>query len=168
LVAGHQVAYAALHARASDVVSNHPHGHLEPLTALALPLAIAGAGWLASRSNRDLFLPAMAILAGVQVLAFAVMETAERLAAGGDVAALARSPLLWVGLAVQIATAGAVGLTVRGAGRAAIGLPMRSMTVMASVSGVVPALRPSGQQPPRPLAVTRWLLQRGPPVLLGP
>ncbi len=169
MVAGHQVAYAALHARVSSGVAvGHAHGHLEPLTALALPVAMAGAWWLACRTTRDQLRATLVTLAGAQVLAFAAMETAEGLAAGGDVAGLARSPLLWVGLAVQVAAAGAVGLTLIGAGRAGIVVLWRITTVMAPAPDAAPAPRAPAHQAPRPLAVTRWLLQRDPPHLLAP
>ncbi len=168
VVAGHQAVYAVVHTHTAGGAPEHPHGHLGLLTALALPLAVAGARWLALRTNRDLILPALATLAGAQVLAFVGMETIERLTVGGDVAALTRSPLLWVGVTVQIGTALVVGLTLRGAGRAATVLLRRATTVMASIPPAVPAPPPPGQHPPRPLAVTSWLLQRGPPRLLGP
>jgi hypothetical protein len=168
MVTGHEVAYAALHSRASGLIAHHGHGHLELLSALAVPLAAAGALRLARRSARERILPAVASLAGAQVIAFVAMEAAERLAAGGDVTALARSPLLWVGLAAQTATAFAVALGVRGAGRATTVVFLRVATVMAAVPHALPALRPAGQPAPRRLAVSRWLLRRGPPGLLGP
>lgn len=61
------------------------------------------------------------------------MPPVERLAAGGDVAALVRSPLLWAGLAVQVAVALAVALTLGGAGRVATALLVRATSVMTSV-----------------------------------
>lgn len=168
VVAGHQVVYAALHSHAWGMAHGHAHGHLALLTTLAFPLAVTGAAWLARRANRDLILPALATLAGVQGLAFVGMEAAERLTGGGDLAALARSPLLWAGVAAQIATALAFGLTLRGAARMATVLLRRTTTSMVRCSPVAPVHRPTGRLAPRPLAVTRWLLRRGPPALLGP
>lgn len=168
MVAGHQAVYAALHAHSSGVAHGHAHGHLSLLTALALPLALAGAGWLARRPNRDLILPALATLAAGQGLAFAGMEAVERLAVGGDLGTLARSPLLWVGVFAQFAVALAFGLTLRGAARVATVLLRRATASMVRSSPVAPVHRPTGRLAPHPLPVTRWLLRRGPPHLLSP
>ena len=167
VVTGHQAVYATFHAHPAAFATAHSHGHIGVLASFALPLALAGAGWLARRAQRDLVVPALALLAGTQVLTFAAMEVLERMAVGSDVASLVRSPLLWTGVAFQVAVALAIGLTVGGTGRAATALLLRGTTAMTSAPRGAGALRPSGEWPPRRLAVTRWILRRGPPALLG-
>ena len=167
LVTGHQAVYAALHNHTSGAAAAHDHGHIAVLAWLALPSALAGAGWLARRAQRDLVLPALALLAGTQVLTFATMEVVERMAVGSDVASLVRSPLLWAGVAFQIAVALAIGLSVGGTSWAATTLLLRGTTTMTPAPRGVGALRPSSEWPSRCLAVTRWILRRGPPAFLG-
>lgn len=167
LVTGHQAVYAALHTHTSGAAAAHSHGHIGVLASLALPFGLAGAGWLARRAQRDLVLPALALLAGTQVVAFAAMETLERMAVGSDVASLVRSPLLWAGVAFQVAVALAIGLSVGGTGWAATTLLLRGTAAMTPAPRGAGALRPSSEWPPRRLAVTRWILRRGPPLLLG-
>ena len=167
LVTGHQAVYAAFPTHTSGGAAAHSHGHIGVLASLALPLALAGAGWLGRRAQRDLILPALALLVSTQVVAFAAMETIERVAVGGDVASLVRSPVLWAGVAFQGAVALAVGLSVGATGRAATVLFLRATTAMTPAPRGAGALRPSGEWPSRRLAVTRWILRRGPPFLLG-
>lgn len=163
LVAGHQVSYAA----AGPTVSTHGHGHLAQLVLAAIPLAVAGTVGLADRVRREQVVAALALLAGIQIVAFAAMEAVEGLAGGADVTALVRSPRLWAGVAIQIAVALGLGFTLRGAGRVAFHLlARRPATANAHLSRPVGAPSPAGQATPRPLAVTRWLQRRGPPILL--
>ena len=167
VLTGHQAVYAAFHTHTSGAAAAHSHGHIGVLASLALPLALAGAGWLARRAQRDLVFPALALLAGTQVLTFAIMETLERLAVGSDVASLVRSPLLWAGVAFQVAVALVIGLSVGGTGWAAAALLLRDTAAITPAPRGAGALRPSSELPSRRLAVTGWIFGRGPPALLG-
>lgn len=167
MLAGHQAVYELLHDQ--TVTGAHPHGHLDLLSTLAAPLALAGVVVLARGSARTSILHALVALAGAQALAFAAMEMAERLATGLELGELARSPLLWSGIAVQVGVALAFGLGGCVARRAAVSL---LIGVTLGAGGQAPAPVPAATPPPEPaprlLASLRWLLRRGPPLLLGP
>jgi hypothetical protein len=136
MVAGHQVSCAA----AGPTVATHGHGHLAQLVLAAIPFAVAGTVWLAHRVQREQVVAALALLAGIQIVAFATMEAVEGLAGGADVTALVRSPRLWAGVAIQIAVALVLGFALRGAGRVAFHLlARRPPTANAHVSRPVGA-----------------------------
>lgn len=166
MVAGHQVADAVASAGAGG--SAHDHGHLGPLAAVGLLLAVGAAGALVRRVSGAVSLPSVAMLAGAQIAAFSAMETAERLAAGGDVGALARSPTLWVGLGAQAGVALALVVGLRAARRRAGALLLlRAPDTFGVVLVPVTAAAPARALVPRPVEATRWLLLRGPPAV-GP
>lgn len=167
MITGHQLVYALSHGAHREGPPGS-HGHLGALAGLGLLLAAAAGGALLRRRGRGEAMPSVAVLAASQVTAFAVMETAERLVVGGDLGELARSPLLWGGLAIQTVVAVAVLAGIRAARTTVAALLQRPM--MAGVR-LLPAPVPVPPRLPQPpsLEATGWLLQRGPPPpLLGP
>lgn len=115
LVLGHcldyRVAAPELHHQA--VLHSSGHGYLPYVIAASLGVAFISAvaagrlGYLrgSGRGGSSLgFRATAARLIVLQLTAFSVLETGERLAVGGELADVA-GPLLWVGLALQVGTA---------------------------------------------------------------
>lgn len=168
MLVGHQVAYGVLPQGLGDLHA-HPHGHLVPLAALAAPLSLCGLLGLVRGAGRARLASTVGALAGAQSLAFAAMEVVERLSTGGATGELVRSSPLWTGIAVQFAVALSLWLVGTLARRAAFSLLLLTTLGpgLREPTGVLTVPR-NDDQTPRPLATLRWLLQRGPPLLLDP
>ncbi len=173
LVAGHSLAYAigSPHATARDeLLAATGHGYLpyaSQVAMLAGATAIVGlfAARLARRrASRRSFGADVASLAAVQSVAFVVMESGERLLSGASLHDLTHTPLLAVGLAVQIVLAVAGALTLRLTERAAASIEPLSPHGRASFRSAVAVLTLQRLVPPVRLA-TRSIQSRAPPPL---
>jgi len=103
---GHAIAYGATGAPAGDI-----HGYLEHAPQIVVILAsIAVVGLAAdTRARRHSPVP----LAATGVVAFVVQEHVERLAHTGQLPFLLASPVLWLGIALQLPLAAIVWLVSR-------------------------------------------------------
>ena len=168
VVFGHQLAYAIPHSEhPAGNAAAHAAGHLGPLGAVGLPLALISAARLLRRTSADRALPSISTVVIGQVLAFALLESTEGLLHGGHLAELARSPVLWIGLVIQAGVAAFVVTGLR-ASRMVLGsLLLRRLPATPEVLSPAPSIFPATAPAPRPPEATRWLLGRGPPVLPG-
>lgn len=172
-MAGHWLAYAigAPHATARDeMLAATGHGYLpyaSQVAMLAGATAIVGlfAARLARRhASRRSFVGDVAILAPVQSVAFVFMETGERLLSGASLHDLTHTPLLAVGLTVQIGLAIASALTLRLTERAAASIEPLARPAVLPPRWLVAALTlPQLATPGRP--TRRATQSRAPPLL---
>jgi hypothetical protein len=151
---GHAIAYRATGAPAGDV-----HGYLQHAPQVVLILAsIAVVGREAdARARRRSPAP----LASIAVGAFVVQEHIERLAHTGHVPFLFASPVLWLGIALQLPLAAAIWLISRKVAEDIAAPLHRSVPHLARVPLVL-GLAGSGSTP---AVAPRTCRGRGPPVL---
>jgi hypothetical protein len=151
---GHAIAY-----RATGMPTGNVHGYLEHAPQVVLILAsIAVLGLAAdSRARRQSPVP----LAGVGVAAFVAQEHLERLVHTGHLPFLLASPVLWLGIALQLPLAAVVWLLSRRVAED-IAVPLRRGAPRL-------AFLPVALSPVRSAAVARLACAvrsgRGPPVL---
>lgn len=162
VVTTHAVAYALAHPHGADRAHalGTVHGHLAPLATVGLvSVAVALVSAVRAGAVGTPLGLTPGRLAAVQVVAFAVMEVAERLAGGQGWHAVLHEPAVTLGLAVQVLVAVAAWLLVRAGERAGALLARRRPRVDRATRG-----RPfphNGGVPAVPLtAVSR----RGPPL----
>jgi len=121
VVAGHALGYAlaqpdpALRAAHLAATGHASFGLLACVATAAALLAVGRVAWRAAAGRGDRS-PAFGHLAGVQVLAFALVEVAER---GFSAAAAARDPAVLIGLLLQVLVAVLLARLVGGVARVA-------------------------------------------------
>ncbi len=134
---GHAIAYRVVGMPTDDL-----HGYLAHAPQIVLVLATVAILGLAvdSRARRRSSIP----LASAAVLAFVAQEHLERLVHSGQLPFLLTSPVLWLGIALQIPFAAVVWVVVRGLAED-IAAPVRR-TVPRVASFASPTI-PHGRQP---------------------
>lgn len=153
-VTAHVLAYAVTHTDPAHV--GHGHGYLGWTAAIGAVLA-AQAVWSVHRRRE----PAVRLggLVPAAMLLYAVIETGERLVAGGDAGAAVLAPAVLVGIGVQAAVAAftARAVVVVGGGRAPRAIHAVAVAVRRDRPATGPA--PARRSLARPAAP-----RRGPPV----
>jgi hypothetical protein len=172
LVLGHGLTYALDIPDPSvraHVLASTGHGYLSTLAQLAAVAAVAGVaalflGNVVRPSRSRSFTGTFVLLAAFQVVAFASMEVAERVAAGASLSMLARTGILPLGALLQILIAALGALVIRWvlrtADRAASLAPARRSRRPRLTLGEAPVL--PDLPPSLPFAAARGI--RGPPV----
>ncbi len=160
-LAAHGLAYVPFFGGRGD--EGGMHSYLPFVAAVALPGAIAALVWLATcRRGRTVQLPSPRALVFTQVGVFAVQEVVERLAAHVSLSELVHHPAVRLGLVLQVLTAAALLLAIRGlrrtiggflalAGRGGLMLAAPSVALAvidASRSTAGVTWRPSSRGPP--------------------
>jgi len=150
---GHAIAYRALGMPSRDI-----HGYLAHAPQVVLVLATLALLGLAADSRARRASPiAPAVVA---IAAFVVQEHLERLLHTGHVPFLLTSPVLWVGIALQIPLAAAVWIVARRLAEEAAAPPRRSVR---RISWLAASLTVSVGQPlTAPLGAAHPA--RGPPI----
>jgi hypothetical protein len=151
---GHAIAYRATGMPADDV-----HGYLQHAPQIVLILASIAVVGLAADARARRRSPAP--LAALAVVAFVVQEHVERLAHTGQMPFLLTSPVLWLGIALQLPLAAVVWLVSRRLAEE-IAVPERRAVPRLASLPVVPAS--TGLASPAVVA-PRTRRDRGPPVL---
>ncbi len=152
---GHAVAYRVVGSPADTF-----HGYLAHAPQVVLVLATIAVVGLAVDTRARSASPKLAVGAGV--VAFAVQEHLERFLHTGHIPFLLTSPVLWLGVALQLPLAIAVWVAARRLAGAMVVPVRRSVPRLGSLSLALPDVIG------RPLGQTRTVARagRGPPILL--
>jgi hypothetical protein len=164
-VAGHELGYAGASALGSPAAAAGGHGYLLTLLLVGAPFAFAAAARHLLAALRDELPPVRwSTLAAAQVALFIAVELAEHVHAGLSVGETLSQPAVLLGLAGQLAVAGAVAAILHTSGRAAVALAAsRRRRVVHPAPR--PAWRPARLLVAEPAIVpVSSLSRRGPPL----
>jgi hypothetical protein len=139
------------------------HSALPALSQVAFPLLVLSLGAAALMGARgDRWALSTRSLAGMLGGSFVVVELWEHMGFGQSVTAGLTDRVLWVGLAVQVLVAFALGRLLRRAHVA--GVRFRSAVALPPVTGAARLWQPHAERP-RTTVVTGAVCERGPPAV---
>ena len=162
-IAGHVAGYGAA---GRDPHLDAAHAHLRPGMWLASAAAAAALAWVAISRRAGSSRPRLAWLAGGQVVAFALLEVAERVAGGHGAGGLVGDRAFRWGVAAQAAAAATLllGVALARATGERVRAVLSSRRTLPSAEPSVPAW--PGQRPVPTAGVARSsVTERGPPGL---